>query len=96
MNQPTAKPNRVKLLIALGITVVAIMISTVYLVHYYGETRPTVAEEQVGRTFPAKIHGRTVYLTRTEYIFAFASHGITVIAIGTFLGILLRSKRATK
>jgi branched-subunit amino acid transport protein AzlD len=96
MNQPASKPSRLKLLIALGIAVLAIMISTVYLVHYYGETRPTMVEEQVGRTFPAKIHGRIVYLTRKEYMFAFASHGITVIAIGTFLGILLRSKRVTK
>jgi hypothetical protein len=96
MNQTGSKPSRLKRLIASGIAVLAITFATVYLIHYYGETRPTMVQQQVGRIFPAKIHGRTVYLTKQEYILAFASHGVTVIAIGTFLGIALRSKRATK
>jgi hypothetical protein len=66
------------------------MVSTVYLVHYYGESRPTV--EQSGRTHAAKIHSRTVYLSNSEYALALATHAITVILIGTFVGTALKAK----
>lgn len=78
-----------RLVLALGIAMVALMISTVYLVHYYGESRPT--EEQAGRTHAAKIHSRTVYLTNDEYSLAFALHGITVVVIGLFIGTALKA-----
>jgi hypothetical protein len=78
-----------KLAMVLGLLTLALMISTVYLVHYYGESRPT--EEQAGRTHAAKIHSRTVYLTDNEYTLAFAMHGITVVAIGLFIGTTLKA-----
>jgi hypothetical protein len=68
----------------------------VYLVHYYGETRPTIAQEQAGRIHAATIHGRTVYLTNGEYALAFSSHAIAIVAIGVFVGILLRSRGKKK
>ena len=77
------------LALVLGLITLALMISTVYLVHYYGESRPT--EEQAGRTHEATIHSRTVYLTNNEYALAFAMHGLTVIAIGLFIGATLKA-----
>jgi hypothetical protein len=67
--------------------------STVYLVHHYGETRPTVAEPAIGRTHPVKIHDRTVYLTTGEYALAFGSHAVTIVTIGVFIGMLLKARR---
>jgi len=81
-----------KLLMPVGIVTLALVISTVYLVHYYGETRPTVAQPDAGRTHAAKIHDQTVYLTSGEYALAFASHAAAIVAIGVFVGILLRSR----
>ncbi len=72
MAEPGSKRKLKKLAMMLGIAVVVLMISTVYLVHYYGESRPT--EEQAGRTHAATIHSRTVYLTNSEYALAFAMH----------------------
>jgi hypothetical protein len=89
MTEPGSKRKLKKLAMALGVAVVALMISTVYLVHYYGESRPT--EEQAGRTHAATIHSRTVYLTHNEYALAFAMHGLTVIAIGLFIGTALKA-----
>jgi hypothetical protein len=83
-------------LLLAGIAVLLIAFSTVYLVHYYGETRPTVAQVQAGRIHAVKIHERTVYLTRNEYGLAFATHAITVVAIGVFLGIVFKSKSTKK
>jgi hypothetical protein len=48
-----------------------------------------------GRIHAVKIHERTVYLTGAEYVIAFVSHAITVIAIGVFLGVLMKSRRQT-
>ena len=92
MNEPGSKQKLKRLAMVLGIATVALMISTVYLVHYYGESRPTV--EQGGRTHPAKIHSRTVYLTTDEYALACAMHGITVVVIGLFIGTVLKANFA--
>jgi len=89
MTEPVSKRKLKKLAMALGAAVVALMISTVYLVHYYGESRPT--EEQAGRTHAARIHSRTVYLTNDEYALAFAMHPITVMVIGLFIGTALKA-----
>ena len=79
-----------RLATTLGIVTLFAMVSTVYLVHYYGESRPTV--EQQGRTHAAKIHSRTVYLTNNEYKLALATHAITVLLIGAFIGTALRAR----
>jgi hypothetical protein len=84
---PKRKLKRLAML--LGVATLALMIATVYLVHYYGESRPT--EEQPGRTHSVTIHSRTVYLTGHEYSMAFAMHGITVIAIGLLIGTTLKA-----
>ena len=78
---------------ATGIVALVFVFSTVYLVHYYGETRPRVAHVQSGRIHPARIHERTVYLTTGEYALAFTTHVIAIVAIGVFIGIALRSMR---
>ena len=82
-----------RLLLATGLTTLILAFSTVYLVHYYGETRPTIAQPEIGRTHPATIHSKTVYLTSGEYTLAFATHVIAIVAIGVFIGLLLRSRR---
>lgn len=87
------KSNSKKLLLALGLLNLALAFSTVYLVHYYGETRPVTA--QPGRTHAASIHSRTVYLSGGEYGLAMTIHVLTVLGIGLFLGMLLRSRRKT-
>jgi hypothetical protein len=85
------KKRRLKrLATTLGAVMLFAMASTVYLVHYYGESRPTV--EQPGRTHAATIHSRTVYLTNNEYTLAVATHAITVLLIGTFIGIAWKAK----
>jgi hypothetical protein len=91
MLSPSDGKQRLKrLAIVLGIVMLFAMVSTVYLVHYYGESRPTV--EQPGRTHAAKIHGRTVYLSNSEYTLALATHAITVLLVGTFIGTALKAK----
>jgi hypothetical protein len=82
-----------RLLWATGIVAIVLAFSTVYLVHYYGETRPTIAQPDAGRTHAAKIHERTVFLTTGEYALAFGTHVIAIVAIGVFIGIALRSMR---
>ena len=82
-----------KLVWATGIAALVLAFSTVYLVHYYGETRPTVAQPDAGRTHAVKIHERTVYLTTGEYALAFTTHVVAIVAIGVFIGFLLRSMR---
>jgi len=77
----------------IGIVALAMSLFSVTLVHQYGATRPTVMEP--GRIHAVKIHARTVYLTGSEYVIAFVSHAITVIAIGVFLGVLIKSRRQT-
>lgn len=89
MAEPGSKRKLKKLAMMLGIAVVVLMISTVYLVHYYGESRPT--EEQAGRTHAATIHSRTVYLTNSEYALAFAMHAITVVTLGLLIGTTLKA-----
>ena len=92
MSESGSKRKLKRLAMTLGIVTVALMISTVYLVHYYGESRPT--QEQAGRTHEATIHSRTVYLTNNEYALAFAMHGLTVVAIGLFIGTTLKARFA--
>jgi hypothetical protein len=67
-------------------------ILTVYQVHHYGETRPTVADAGSGHTHAVKIHGKVVYLTSGEFGAAVTSHVMAVCAIGIFLGLLLKSR----
>lgn len=76
-----------------GILALVLAFSTVYFVHYFGETRPTVAQPDAGRTHAVKIHERIVYLTTGEYALAFTTHVIAIAGIGVFLGLLLRSFR---
>jgi hypothetical protein len=92
-NDPDKKRRLKRLATTLGIVMLFAMVSTVYLVHYYGESRPTV--EQPGRTHAAKIHSRTVYLTNNEYTLALATHAITVLLIATFIGTALKAKFTT-
>jgi hypothetical protein len=84
--------NSKKLLWATGIMAIVLAFSTVYLVHHYGETRPTAMQVQTGRIHSAKIHERTVYLTGGEYALVFATHVIAIAAIGVFIGVALRSR----
>ena len=96
MKQPGSKPGLKRLAIVLGIVAIAAMSSTVYLIHYYGESRPTAAQEQAGRIHVITVHSRTVYLTNNEYALVFMSHGITVVVIGVFVGTVLRARFANK
>lgn len=73
-----------------GLGALALSIFSVSLVHQYGATRPTVGDS--ARTHAVTIHSRVVYLTNGEYATAFGSHALTVLAIGSFLGVLLRSR----
>ena len=73
-----------------GFVALALSIFSVSLVHQYGETRPTAGDSS--RTHAVKIHSRVVYLTTGEYATAFGSHALTVLAIGSFLGVLLKSR----
>jgi len=93
---PASGSNSKKLVWATGFVALVFAFSTVYLVHYYGGTRPTVAQVQTGRIHPAKIHERTVYLTTGEYALAFTMHMIAIVAIGVFLGIALGSVRKNR
>jgi hypothetical protein len=92
MSEPESRRRLKKLAVLLGIATLVMMISTVYLIHYYGESRPTAS--QAGRTHAATIHSRTVYLTDDEYALAFATHAITVVVIGLFIGTSLKAKFA--
>lgn len=87
-----AQSNSKRRLLFAGIITLALAFSTVYLVHYYGETRPAVAQPEIGRTHPATIHQKTVYLTDGEYALAIGTHIVAIIAIGVFIGLLLRSR----
>lgn len=86
--------NSRRTLWATGLITLVLAFGTVYLVHYYGETRPTIAQPEAGRTHSVTIHSRTVYLTTGEYSLAWGTHAVAIIAIGVFIGLLLRSRRA--
>jgi hypothetical protein len=73
-----------------GSLALALSIFSVSLVHQFGETRPTVGDSS--RAHAVKIHSRVVYLTTGEYATAFGSHAMTILAIGSFLGVLLKSR----
>lgn len=82
-----------RLLWGVGLLTLALGFSSVYLVHYYGETRPTVSQPNSGRVHPVAIHSRTVFLTDGEYALAIGTHAIAIIAIGVFIGMLLKTRR---
>jgi hypothetical protein len=89
-----SKPRYLKRLSwVLGIVALVMSILTVALIHQYAATRPMVMQE--GRSHPVKIHASTVYLTQGEYAAAFVSHAVTIVAIGAFLGVLMKSRRKT-
>ena len=74
----------------LGLLALVLSVSTVVLIHQYGATRPMVMD--AGHTHAVRIHGRVVYLTNGEYAEAVASHALTIVAIGAFLVVLLKSR----
>ena len=82
-----------RLLWCVGLLALVLGFSSVYLVHYYGETRPTVSQPNSGRVHPVAIHSRTVFLTDGEYALAVGTHAIAIIAIGVFIGMLFRTRR---
>ena len=88
------KSNSRSLLWVSGLIALVLAFGAVYLVHHYGETRPVAAQLGIGRTHPATIHGKTVYLTTCEYTLALGTHAIAIVAIGVFIGLLLRSRHA--
>lgn len=89
----TAKPRSSRPLIwAVGLMALVMSVLTVYQVHRYGESRPTVADPASGRTHMVKIHEKAVYLTAGEYGAAVTSHVMAIGAIGVFLGLLLKSR----
>ena len=87
------RPSR-RLVWGIGLLALVMSLMTVVQVHHYGATRPTVRDEAAGRTHAVKIHQRVVYLTAGEFGAAVASHVIAITAIGVFLGVLLKSRRA--
>ena len=82
-----------RLLWSVGLLTLVLGFLSVYLVHYYGETRPNIAQPTVGRVHPVAIHSRTVFLTGGEYAFAIGTHAVAIIAIGVFIGMLFRTRR---
>lgn len=91
----SSRPFSRQLAWTLGMIALAASIMTVALVHHYGDTRPTVIEPDQGRTHAVKIHSRVVYITGGEYAFAVGSHAVALVAIGVFLGVLLKSRRSS-
>jgi len=93
MNEPgkTGKSYR-GLLWSVGLLALAMSIISVWLVHQYGATRPTLRDDSHGRTHAAKVHDRTVYLTQGELAAAFLTHAITILSMATFVGILMKSR----
>ena len=85
------RPSR-RLTWAIGLVALLMSIATVWQVHRYGETRPTVSDPANGHTHAVKIHERVVYLSAGEYGAAVTSHVIAIGAIGVFLGLLLKSR----
>ncbi|HKR84141.1 MAG TPA: hypothetical protein VJS37_08200 [Terriglobales bacterium] len=77
---------------AIGLMALVMSIASVYQVHHYGETRPTVADLTSGHTHAVKIHQKVVYLTAGEFGAAVTSHVMAIAAIGIFLGLLLRAR----
>lgn len=68
----------------LGMTSFALMILTAYVYFHYGDTRPTVPEEQTGRINPLNVHGRIVYLTDQEQSEVHILQGAGIGIISTF------------
>jgi hypothetical protein len=83
-----------RLLWFLGLLALAMSVISVALVHHYGETRPRESNAAVGRTHGVKIHGQMVYLTSSEIGAAFFTHAIAIVALGAFLGVLLKARSA--
>jgi hypothetical protein len=94
VSDSVSKSNSLKRLAwLLGMLALIMSSLTVTLVHHYGSTRPTAIQIEQGRSHPVKIHERTVFLTTGEYAAALVSHAMAILAIGAFLGLLLKSRR---
>jgi hypothetical protein len=78
---------------SIGLLALVMSVATVFQVHHYGETRPTIPDPANGRTHAVKIHERVVYLSGGEFGAAITSHVMAIGAIGVFLGLLLKSRR---
>src|SRR5690242_8852317 len=89
---PTRKPFRRRLWF-LGLLALAMSVVSVSLAHQYGATRPVVRDEAGGRTHAVRIHQKTVFLTQGEMAFAFATHAIAILAMGAFVGVLMKSRQ---
>lgn len=95
MAETTTKPRPSRRFAwAIGLMALVMSVMTVVQVHHYGATRPTARDDSAGRTHAVKIHERVVYLTAGEFGAAMASHVLAITAIGVFLGVLLKSRRA--
>lgn len=81
-----------RLLWFLGLLALAMSVVSVALVHHYGETRPRERSDAQGRTHAVTIHGHMVYLTTSEISAAFFTHATAVVALGVFLGVLLKAR----
>ena len=95
MPETAKKPNPARRLTwSIGLLALVMSVTSVFQVHHFGGTRPTVRDDMAGRTHAVKIHERTVYLTAGEFATAVGSHVIAIAAIGIFLGLLLKSRNA--
>jgi len=78
-----------------GTTGFLLMLCTAYFYFHYADTCPTAEEKEIGRSYPLNVHGRIVYLTRTEKFQLNALEGVTVGCGLTFIALgQLMPKRA--
>jgi hypothetical protein len=97
MANPGLKRNPFqRLLWFLGLLALVMSVASVVLVHHYDETRPRGKNVALGRTHAVKIHGHMVYLTGPEISAAFFTHATAVLALGVFLGVLLKARSAKR
>ena len=97
MANPGLKRNPFRrLLWLLGLLALVMSVASVVLVHHYDQTRPRQRNEALGRTHAVKIHGHMVYLTGQVISAAFFTHAITVLALGVFLGVILKARSAKR
>jgi hypothetical protein len=77
-------PTLMKLL---GATAFSLMLCTAYFYFHYADTCPTTEQTEIGRSYPLNVHGRIVYLTRTEKFRLNALEGVTVGCILSFIAL---------